>query len=240
MLEIYDLEVRYGHIRAVQGISIRVDEGDIVALIGGNGAGKSTIMHTVCGIQPSAGGKILFAGEDITGFPSHRIVQRGLVQVPEGRLIFGSLTIEENLRLGAYGASGPRSENQDIERVLTYFPMLKDRLGERGSALSGGQAQMLALARALMARPKLLMLDEPALGLAPVAVLEVYALVEELRKTGVTILLVEQNVRQALAVARKGYIIENGQIMLGGEADYLSRHELLTKTYLGLNRQSNA
>ena len=127
VLEIYDLEVRYGHIRAVQGISIRVDEGDIVALIGGNGAGKSTIMHTVCGIQPSAGGKILFAGEDITGFPSHRIIQRGLVQVPEGRLIFGSLTIEENLRLGAYGASGPRSENQDIERVLTYFPMLKDR-----------------------------------------------------------------------------------------------------------------
>ena len=162
------------------------------------------------------------------------------MQVPEGRLIFGSLTIEENLRLGAYGASGPRSENRDIERVLTYFPMLKDRLGERGSALSGGQAQMLALARALMARPKLLMLDEPALGLAPVAVQEVYALVDELRKTGVTILLVEQNVRQALAVASRGYIIENGQIRLGGEASDLSRHELLTKTYLGLNRQSRA
>ena len=240
MLDVRNLEVRYGQIRAVQGISIQVNKGEIVALIGANGAGKSSIMHAICGIKRATAGENEISGEEITHLPSHQTVRRGLVQVPEGRLIFGGLTIEENLRLGAYGASGPRSENQDIERVLTYFPMLKDRLGERGSALSGGQAQMLALARALMARPKLLMLDEPALGLAPVAVLEVYALVEELRKTGVTILLVEQNVRQALAVARKGYIIENGQIMLGGAADYLSRHELLTKTYLGLNRQSSA
>ncbi len=200
MLDVRNLEVRYGQIRAVQGISIQVNKGEIVALIGANGAGKSSIMHAICGIKRA------------------------------------TLTIEENLRLGAYGVAGPRSEEQNIERVLSIFPMLKNRLSERGAALSGGQAQMLALARALMAQPKLLMLDEPSLGLAPVAVEEVYTLIEELRRTGVTILLVEQNVRQALAVANKGYIIESGQILLEGKAEYLANHELLLNTYMGLER----
>ena len=178
----------------------------------------------------------MFFGENITGLPSHQIIRRGLVQVPEGRLIFGGLTIEENLRLGAYGVAGPRSEDKDIERVLSVFPMLKDRLAERGATLSGGQAQMLALARALMSQPKLLMLDEPSLGLAPVAVEEVYALIEELQRTGVTVLLVEQNVRQALAVASRGYVIESGRILLKGETEYLANHELLLTTYLGLEK----
>ena len=236
MLDVRNLEVRYGQIRAVQGISIQVDKGEIVALIGANGAGKSSTMHAICGIKRATAGEIVFSGEDITDLPSHQTIRRGLIQVPEGRLIFGGLTIEENLRLGAYGVAGPRSEDQNIERVLSIFPMLKNRLGERGAVLSGGQAQMLALARALMAQPKLLMLDEPSLGLAPVAVEEVYTLIEELRRTGVTILLVEQNVRQALAVANKGYIIESGRILLEGEAEYLANHELLLSTYMGLER----
>ena len=236
MLDVRNLEVRYGQIRAVQGISIQVNKGEIVALIGANGAGKSSIMHAICGIKRATAGEIVFSGEEITHLPSHQTVRRGLVQVPEGRLIFGGLTIEENLRLGAYGVAGPRSEEQNIERVLSIFPMLKNRLSERGAALSGGQAQMLALARALMAQPKMLMLDEPSLGLAPVAVEEVYTLIEELRRTGVTILLVEQNVRQALAVANKGYIIESGQILLEGKAEYLANHELLLNTYMGLER----
>lgn len=236
MLDVRNLEVRYGQIRAVQGISIQVDKGEIVALIGANGAGKSSTMHAICGIKRATAGEIVFSGEDITDLPSHQTIRRGLIQVPEGRLIFGGLTIEENLRLGAYGVAGPRSEDQNIERVLSIFPMLKNRLGERGAVLSGGQAQMLALARALMAQPKLLMLDEPSLGLAPVAVEEVYTLIEELRRTGVTILLVEQNVRQALAVANKGYIIGSGRILLEGEAEYLANHELLLSTYMGLER----
>ena len=236
MLDVRNLEVRYGQIRAVQGISIQVSRGEIVALIGANGAGKSSTMHAICGIQRATAGEIVFSGENITSLPSHQTIRRGLVQVPEGRLIFGGLTIEENLRLGAYSVAGPRSENQNIEWVLSIFPMLKNRLGELGAVLSGGQAQMLALARALMAQPKLLMLDEPSLGLAPVAVEEVYTLIEELQRTGVTILLVEQNVRQALAVANKGYIIESGRILLEGEAKYLANHKLLLSTYMGLER----
>jgi len=235
MLEARDLEVQYGKIRAVYGLSLNVIKGEIVALIGANGAGKSSTMQAICGIERANAGQVHFEGENITGLRSHQIIGRGLVQVPEGRLIFGGLTIEENLRLGAYNTNSSLPMGDEIERVLTNFPMLKDRLSEQGTALSGGQAQMLALARAMMARPKLLMLDEPSLGLAPIAVEEVYALIETLPDAGVTVLLVEQNVRQALAVADRGYVIESGKIILEGKANELLNNEHLINVYMGLN-----
>ena len=237
MLEIRDLQVSYGKVRAVQGVSLEVEEGEIVALIGANGAGKSSTMHAVCGIERPAGGHIRFLGQAITRLPPHRIMRRGIAQVPEGRLIFGGLTIAQNLRLGAYNVAGRAKAEADIDRVLELFPMLRDRLDERGAALSGGQAQMLALARGLMARPKLLMLDEPSLGLAPIAAQEVFALIARLRDSGVTILLVEQNVRQALAIADRGYVLEGGRIILDGKAVELAEHELLVSAYLGLQRE---
>ena len=236
MLEVRDLHVSYGKVRAVQGVSLAVNEGEIVALIGANGAGKSSTMHAVCGIERPAAGEIRFLGRHIARLPPHRIMRRGIVQVPEGRLIFGGLTIAQNLRLGAYNVPGRAKGDADIDHVLEFFPMLQDRLDERGSALSGGQAQMLALARGLMARPKLLMLDEPSLGLAPIAAQEVFALIARLRESGVTILLVEQNVRQALAIADRGYVLEGGRIILDGEAAALAEHELLVSAYLGLKR----
>lgn len=235
MLEARDLEVQYGKIRAVYGLSLNVIKGEIVALIGANGAGKSSTMQAICGIERANAGQVHFEGENITGLRSHQIIGRGLVQVPEGRLIFGGLTIEENLRLGAYNTNSSLPMGDEIERVLTNFPMLKDRLSEQGTALSGGQAQMLALARAMMARPKLLMLDEPSLGLAPIAVEEVYALIETLPDAGVTVLLVEQNVRQALAVADRGYVIESGKIILEDKANELLNNEHLINVYMGLN-----
>ena len=236
MLEVRDLQVSYGKVRAVQGVTLDVEEGEIVALIGANGAGKSSTMHAVCGIERPAGGQIRFLDQPITRLPPHRIMRRGIVQVPEGRLIFGGLTIAQNLRLGAYNVAGHARAEADIDRVLAFFPMLRDRLDERGAALSGGQAQMLALARGLMARPKLLMLDEPSLGLAPIAAQEVFALIPRLRDAGVTILLVEQNVRQALAIADRGYVLESGRIILDGKAAELAEHELLVSAYLGLQR----
>ena len=236
MLEVSDLHVSYGKVRAVQGVSLEVEEGEIVALIGANGAGKSSTMHAVCGIERPAAGEIRFLGQHIARLPPHRIMRHGIVQVPEGRLIFGGLTIAQNLRLGAYNVPGRARAEADMGRVLEFFPMLRDRLDERGAALSGGQAQMLALARGLMARPKLLMLDEPSLGLAPIAAQEVFALIARLRDTGVTILLVEQNVRQALAIADRGYVLESGRIILDGEAAALAEHELLVSAYLGLQR----
>ena len=236
MLEIRDLHVSYGKVRAVQGVSLEVGEGEIVTLIGANGAGKSSTMHAVCGIERPAGGHIHFFGQAITRMPPHRIMRRGIVQVPEGRLIFGGLTVAQNLRLGAHNAGGRATTEADIERVLELFPMLRERLDEPGAALSGGQAQMLALARGLMARPKLLILDEPSLGLAPIAASDVFALIPRLRDSGVTVLLVEQNVRQALAIADRGYVLESGRIILDGEAAALAEHELLVSAYLGLKR----
>ena len=236
MLEIHDLHLSYGKVRAVQGVSLEVAEGEIVALIGANGAGKSSTMHAVCGIERPSSGHIHFLGHAITRMPPHRIMRRGIVQVPEGRLIFGGLTVAQNLRLGAHNVAGRAKTEADIERVLESFPMLRERLDEPGAALSGGQAQMLALARGLMARPKLLILDEPSLGLAPIAALDVFALIPRLRDSGVTILLVEQNVRQALAIADRGYVLESGRIILDGKAAELAEHELLVSAYLGLQR----
>jgi branched-chain amino acid transport system ATP-binding protein len=236
MLEVRDLSVSYGKIRAVHGISLDVAEGEVVALIGANGAGKSSTMHAICGIEKPSAGTIRFQGDDITGRPAHEVIRRGIVQVPEGRLIFAGMTIEENLHLGALNAAGSGSEQ---ETVLDLFPRLRERLDERGSALSGGEAQMLALARGLMARPKLLMLDEPSLGLAPVAVREVFALIARLREFGVTILLVEQNVRQALTVADRAYVLEGGRIILDGDARDLVVDEHLMRAYMGLTPEGD-
>ena len=236
MLEIRDLHLRYGKVRAVQGVSLEVAEGEIVALIGANGSGKSSTMHAVCGIERASGGQIRFLGQAITRLPPHQIIRRGIVQVPEGRMIFGRLTVAQNLRLGAHKVADRAKTEADIERVLESFPMLRERLDEPGAALSGGQAQMLALARGLMARPKLLILDEPSLGLAPIAALDVFALIPRLRDAGVTILLVEQNVRQALAIADRGYVLESGRIILDGKTAELAEHELLVSAYLGLTR----
>ena len=240
MLEVRDLRVDYGRIRALHGVSLDVRKGEIVALIGANGAGKTSTMNAISGIVRAAGGDIRFEGESLAALPSHRIMRRGIVQVPEGRLIFAGLTIEENLRLAAAAAHDRRREPAEIERVLALFPMLKDRLKDRGSMLSGGQAQMLALARGLLAAPRLLLLDEPSLGLAPIAAIEVFDLISRLRGSGVTILLVEQNVRRALAIADRGYVLESGRITLDGDAKELLGHELLVSSYLGIRKREVA
>jgi branched-chain amino acid transport system ATP-binding protein len=234
MLEVDHLEVRYGKILAVQDISLQVTQGEIVALIGTNGAGKSSIMKAICGIEPVASGRIHYLGEEITGLPSHKIIQRGIVQVPEGRLIFKGLTVRENLLLGGHSTRNRAALGEEISRLLEIFPMLQNRLNDPCSSLSGGQTQMLALARGLMARPKLLLLDEPSLGLAPLAVQEVLKLIKSLKEQGVTILLVEQNVRQALAIADRGYILEGGRIILEDKAKQLLNHDLLVHSYLGI------
>ncbi len=234
MLEVRDLEVNYGKIRAVRGISLDVGSGEIVALIGANGAGKSSTMNAVCGIVKTAGGEVRLRGQRITGLPAHRILRRGIAQVPEGRLIFAGLTIAENLLAGAHTTAGHGGVKGRMEEVLDLFPVLRPRLGDRASDLSGGQLQMLALARGMMAVPELLLLDEPSLGLAPVAVREVFALIRDLRDRGVTILLVEQNVRQALGIADRGYVLESGEIILEGNAGELLEHDLLVSSYLGI------
>ena len=222
MLEVRGLHVSYGKARAVQGVSLRVEEGEIVALIGANGAGKSSTMHAICGAARPALGAVTFRGKDITGLPPHRVVPLGIAQVPEGRLIFDDLTVEENLVLGGI-ARPERSGRRRMAEVLDLFPVLAPRTGEPASNLSGGQQQLLAIARGLMSSPAFLMLDEPSLGLAPLAAQEVFDLFTTLRRSGVTILLVEQNVRQALAIADRGYVIESGRIILeGGSARLLA------------------
>jgi branched-chain amino acid transport system ATP-binding protein len=237
MLELRDIEVAYGKFSAVRGVSLQVEAGEIVSLIGANGAGKSSLLKAICGIEKTSAGEARFEGETITGLAAHKIIRRGIVQVPEGRMIFGGLTIEENLLLGGHTAPDRANLRPLMERVLDDFPMLKTMIGKRGALLSGGQAQMLALARGLMADPKFLLLDEPSLGLAPIAVREVFAVIQGLRDRGVTILLVEQNVRQALTIADRGYIMEGGKIIIEGAADGLLSHDLLVDAYLGLSKE---
>lgn len=237
MLEVDGLRVNYGKVRAVQGVSFTVAQGEVVALIGANGAGKSSTMHAISGIVRAAAGTVRFEGEDITRLPPHRILRRGIAQVPEGRMIFASLTIEENLRIGGQTIRDAATMRERKTKVLDLFPMLRPRLTEGAASLSGGQQQMLALARGLMAEPRLLMLDEPSLGLSPIAAQEVFELIGTLRGQGVTILLVEQNVRQALAIADRGYVIESGRIILEGRADDLLKHPLLLSAYLGVKRE---
>lgn len=233
MLEVRGLEVRYGRVQAVQGVSLEIREGEIVALVGPNGAGKSSTMHAISGIVRPSAGAIAFRGEPVTGLPSHEIVRRGIVQVPEGRMIFPEMTVRENLLLGAYARWDRRALAGELARVLGLFPVLRDRLEDRAAHLSGGQLQMLALARGVMGRPTLLLLDEPSLGLAPLVVREVFGLIGALRRLGVTILLVEQNVRQALALADRAYLLEGGRVVRSGDARQLLESDEVIRAYLG-------
>ena len=234
MLELTDVHVRYGSIRALQGVSITVASGELVALIGSNGAGKTTTLRTISGLLRPAAGAITFEGIDITSASTDRIVRLGISQCPEGRRIFGGLTVAENLRIGAVAQADKAAAAEDREMVLALFPLLKERLGQAGGTLSGGEQQMLAIARALMSRPRLLLLDEPSLGLAPLMVERIFETITKLKAAGRTILLVEQNVHHALDVADRAYVMETGRITLEGTAQTLLRDPKVEQSYLGV------
>ncbi len=233
LLELKDLQVAYGGIQAVKGIDLSVDQGELVCLIGANGAGKTTTLKGITGLQPIKSGKIHYAGEDITGKPAFQLVRKGLSMVPEGRGVFGALTIEENLAMGAYARDDRAAIKDDVERVFGLFPRLKERRKQTAGTLSGGEQQMLAMGRALMSRPKLLLLDEPSMGLAPLMVQKVFETVMAVSKEGVTILLIEQNAKLALEVSSRGYVMESGEITLQGKAKQLLSDPKVRAAYLG-------
>ena len=234
MLELADIHVRYGNVRALQGVSLRVETGELVALIGSNGAGKSTTLRTISGLLRSTQGTITFEGADIANAATDRIVRLGISQCPEGRHIFGRLSVSDNLRLGAVSRSDAAEVAKDLDTVFELFPLLKERLGQAGGTLSGGEQQMLAIGRALMSRPRLLLLDEPSLGLAPLMVERIFATIAELKRQGRTILLVEQNVHQALDIADRAYVMETGRVTLDGPADVLRQDPKVEQSYLGV------
>ncbi|MGV2864153.1 ABC transporter ATP-binding protein [Achromobacter sp. ESBL13] len=233
LLELRGLQVAYGGIRAVRGIDLRVDAGELVCLIGANGAGKSTTLRAICGLVPLAGGEIVYDGQSIGGQKSHELVRRGLVMVPEGRGIFGQLTIEENLAMGAYIRRDAAQIRQDTDRVFTLFPRLAERRKQAAGTLSGGEQQMVAMGRAMIARPKLLLLDEPSMGLAPLMVEKVFEVVRTIASEGVTILLIEQNARLALENSHRGYVMESGEIILSGPATQMLHDPKVRAAYLG-------
>lgn len=233
LLEVHDLEVYYGVIRAIRGISFEVNEGEIVTLIGANGAGKTTTMQSTVGLIPKKSGKVIFDGQDITKIPCHKIVSLGMTQVPEGRRIFQELTVYENLLMGAYSAKDKATFKDDLERIYAKFPRLAERKNQVAGTLSGGEQQMLAMGRALMSHPKLLMLDEPSMGLSPLLVDQVFEIIKEINKDGTTVLLVEQNAGKSLAISDRAYVLENGQIVLSGTGKELSESEMVKKAYLG-------
>lgn len=232
MLEVNDINVYYGAIHAVKGVSLQVDEGEIVTLIGANGAGKSTVLQTISGLLHSRTGGIQFMGNSIASMAPHKIVEKGLAQVPEGRRIFLQMTVKENLQMGAYTRSGNEMD-EDIKKAYELFPRLHERRKQVAGTLSGGEQQMLAMARALMSRPKLLMLDEPSMGLAPILVEQIFSIIQEMNKNGATILLVEQNAKMALSVADRAYVLETGKIVLTGTGKELATSDAIRKAYLG-------
>jgi branched-chain amino acid transport system ATP-binding protein len=233
VLELADVHVRYGNIQALRGVSLRVATGELVALIGSNGAGKSTTLRTISGLLRPVQGTVTFEGADISRAAPHAIVGLGISHCPEGRRIFGGLTVRENLRLGAVAQADRAAAAQDLDVVLTMFPILRERLGQAGGTLSGGEQQMLAIGRALMSRPRLLLLDEPSLGLAPLMVERIFETIAALKAEGRTILLVEQNVHHALEVADRAYVLESGRIVLDGPVDVLRRDPAVERSYLG-------
>ncbi len=232
ILKVENINVYYGAIHAIKGVSLHVDEGEVVTLIGANGAGKSTTLQTISGLLRSRTGSVEFCGENISKLPPHKIVERGLAQVPEGRRIFLQMSVQENLEMGAYTRSGA-GVDEDIERVYEQFPRLKERRRQIAGTLSGGEQQMLAIGRALMSRPKLLMLDEPSMGLAPILVEQIFDIIQSLHKSGTTILLVEQNAQRALSVADRAYVMETGVISLSGTGRELAESDQVKKAYLG-------
>jgi branched-chain amino acid transport system ATP-binding protein len=233
MLEVDDIHTYYGNIHALKGISITVEEGEIVTLIGANGAGKSTTLWTISGLLKPRQGKVFLEGEDLTDYKAHEIVYKGVALVPEGRRIFSKLTVAENLDMGAYHRSDHAGIADDLERVFTLFPRLKERRNQVAGTLSGGEQQMLSTARALMARPRLMLLDEPSMGLAPVLVEEVFETIKEINRDGTTILLVEQNALMAFSVANRGYVLQTGEIQLADTAEGLRQNDEVRKLYLG-------
>jgi branched-chain amino acid transport system ATP-binding protein len=232
LLEVDDLRVYYGGIEAVKGIHLRVDEGELVTLIGGNGAGKTTTLKTISGVKQPSTGTIAFRGASLVGVPPHDVVRRGVCQAPEGRRIFARMSVRENLEMGAFARAGGAA-TEDFERVYSLFPVLRDRKEQPGGTLSGGEQQMLAIGRALMSRPELLMLDEPSMGLSPILTERIFDLLKEIHGQGTTILLVEQNAHMALNLADRGYVLESGEIVLEDAADALLANDAVRKAYLG-------
>jgi len=233
LLDLKKLEVAYGGIHAVKGIDVEVGQGELVCLIGANGAGKTTTLKGICGLLPVKAGKIFYDGADITGKPAFQLVRRGLAMVPEGRGVFGALTIEENLAMGAYIRNDRDGIKADIERVYHLFPRLKERRRQTAGTMSGGEQQMLAMGRAMMSRPRLLLLDEPSMGLAPLMVQKVFETIVTISGEGVTILLIEQNAKLALEVSRRGYVMESGEVILSGDASSLLHDPKVRAAYLG-------
>ena len=233
LLELRDLDVAYGGIRAVRGLNLTVNHGELVSLIGANGAGKSTTLRAICGLVPRAAGDILYDGRSIAGAPSYTLVREGLVMVPEGRGIFGQLTIEENLAMGAYSRRDTDQVRQDTEHVLEIFPRLRERLKQSAGTLSGGEQQMLAMGRAMISRPRLLLLDEPSMGLAPIMVDKIFEVINTISQEGVTILLIEQNAKLALEASNRGYVMESGRMILEGPSQQLLDDPKVRAAYLG-------
>ena len=233
MFKAENLEVYYGNIHALHEVSFEVKEGEIVTLIGANGAGKTSVLHAVSGLIPIRSGSVSFLGQDLTLLAPDKIVQLGLGQVPEGRRIFANLTVKENLEMGAFTRKDPKGIKADYQQVFTRFPRLKERLNQVAGTLSGGEQQMLAIARSLMSRPKLLLMDEPSMGLAPLLVQEIFGIIKEINATGTTILLVEQNAQLALSIADRAYVLETGRVVLQGDAQELANSEEVRKAYLG-------
>ena len=233
LLEVKDLEVNYGLIKAIKGVSFEVNRGEVVALIGANGAGKTTIMHAINGLIPKAAGTVTLADRNVTTTPAHKLIHLGMAQVPEGRRIFQELTVYENLLMGAYSIKDQSGFKSDLEAIYTRFPRLAERKNQIAGTLSGGEQQMLAMGRAIMSHPKLLMLDEPSMGLSPLLVDQVFEIIKDINKDGTTILLVEQNAGKSLAISDRAYVLENGNIVLSGTGKELAASEMVRKAYLG-------
>ena len=233
MLEIKDLEVCYGVIRAIKGVSFEVNPGEVIALIGANGAGKTTILHTITGLIPAQSGSIVFEGKELTKTPAHKIVSMGMAHVPEGRRIFQELSVLENLKLGAYTRKDKAGIADSLQKVYMHFPRLEERKNQIAGTLSGGEQQMLAMGRALMSNPRILLMDEPSMGLSPLLVTEIFNIIKEISARGTTVLLVEQNAKKALSIADRAYVLETGNITLSGKASDLIHDESVRKAYLG-------
>ncbi len=233
MLTVDDLSVSYGVIPALKSIHFEVSEGEVIALIGANGAGKTTTLHTLTGLVPKTGGKIVFEGKDITNVPAHNIVKLGIAHVPEGRRVFPEMTVYQNLMLGAYTRNDPKEKAEILAEVYEHFPRLKEREKQMAGTLSGGEQQMLAMGRALMSKPKLILMDEPSMGLSPIFVNEIFNIIQKVSKRGVTVLLVEQNAKKALTIADRAYVLETGSITASGKASDLLHDDAIRKAYLG-------
>ena len=233
MLEIKDIEVYYGMIQAIKGISFEVNEGEVIALIGANGAGKTTTLHTITGLLSPKKGSVIFEGKDITKVPAHKIVSLGIAHVPEGRRVFAELTVYENLKMGAYTKKDKDEIEKTLEMVYKRFPRLEERKNQLAGTLSGGEQQMLAMGRALMSHPKIIVMDEPSMGLSPILVNEIFDIIQEVSKGGTTVLLVEQNAKKALSIADRAYVLETGRIVLEGDAKVLMNDDSIKKAYLG-------